>query len=939
MYQRLLLSWLCLLTFRCVSAQIITTDPAFPTEADQVTIYFDATQGNGGLKDCNCTIYLHTGVITDQSNSDWRYVKTVWGQANADWKLQPVAGQPNVYSYVIGPSIREYYQVPAGETIQQLAFVFRNADGTKEGKGNGNTDIFVPVYDESLQINLVSPANEISLVAPGEDILVQAQTNLPATLSIFRDGNLITQVTEATAINYTFEADNDPHFVEIRAEAGTEQLSRHLVYLVSDLQPVQAVPANFPDGRTELGPTSAHFQLHAPSNEVVFLLGDFNDWQPAVANLMNRAADGTFWLQIDQLVPGQTYTYQYLVDDGTRVADPLSTLVLDPENDPYVPEVTFPDLPDYPLDDTQGIVSVFTQAAPDYNWKTEDFQAPPKEELVIYELLMRDFLARHDYQTLLDTLDYLEGLGVNAIQLLPVSEFEGNDSWGYNPSFHMALDKYYGTPGAFKALIDECHSRGIAVILDVVYNHAFSQSPLARLDWDAPNFRPSPTNPWLNVEARHPFNVGYDFNHQSPATQRYVDRVMRYWLTAFRVDGFRFDLSKGFTQRQTTDINFWGSYDPNRVAVLKHYADVMWSVNPSAYVILEHFAENSEEIELTDYGMMSWAGGGVHNQYLEGAMGYSSDLSGAAYTARNWNNPHLIAYMESHDEERMVYKNVQFGNSNGNYKVMAYPTAIRRAELAATFFYTIPGPKMLWQFGELGYDYSINTCTDGSVHDDCRLAPKPIRWDYLQDPNRKRLYDVVSGLIHLKTHYEVFNTTDFTLDVGSNTYAKKIFLNGTGMDVVVQGNFDVQTRNLSSPFSHSGWWYDYFTGDSIFVADATPAIALEPGAYHLYTSVKLGGPPNGFPTPVVERLNGLFRLKASPNPVAGPLNVAYVLPETAPVQLDLFDDLGRPVRQLFSGREAGGEHLKSFDLALPAGVFYLQLQAGLRKETITVLIH
>ncbi|MCB0535881.1 MAG: hypothetical protein KDD14_27005, partial [Saprospiraceae bacterium] len=168
--------------------------------------------------------------------------------------------------------------------------------------------------------------------------------------------------------------------------------------------------------------------------------------------------------------------------------------------------------------------SVFKWGSPDFNWQIEDFQAPPREELVVYELLLRDFLARHDYQTLKDTLDYLQRLGINAIELMPVSEFEGNISWGYNPSFHMALDKYYGTPEAFKSLIDECHRRGIAVILDVVYNHAFSQSPLARLDWDAAAFRPSPTNPWLNVEATHPFNVGYDFNHESPDTRRYIDR-------------------------------------------------------------------------------------------------------------------------------------------------------------------------------------------------------------------------------------------------------------------------------------------------------------------------------------------------------------------------------------------------------------------------------
>ncbi|MCB0629472.1 MAG: alpha-amylase family glycosyl hydrolase [Saprospiraceae bacterium] len=939
MLQRLISLALLVLVARVLSGQIITVDPAFPTATDQITIYFDATKGTAGLKDCNCDVYLHTGVITNQStgSSDWRYVQTTWGQANSAWKMSPVSGQANQYSYVIGSSIREYYQVPAGEAIEQLAFVFRNADGSKEGKDTGGADIFYEVYDASLQIALTSPAQNPFFVDQGANVVVEAQSNKAATLSIWQDGILEKEVSNTTNISNTFVADNGIHIVEVRAVAGNETASQTLVYLTSDAQSPTPPPADYPDGLSRINESAAFFQLHAPTNELAFLIGDFNDWQISADYLMHRSEDGTFWLEVDGLTPGQTYTYQYLVDEGIRIADPLSTLVLDPEHDQYIPEVTFPDLPDYPVGNTQGIVSVFKWGSPDYNWQIGDFQAPPREELVVYELLLRDFLARHDYQTLKDTLDYLQRLGINAIELMPISEFEGNISWGYNPSFHMALDKYYGTPEAFKSLIDECHRRGIAVILDVVYNHAFSQSPLARLDWDAAAFKPSPTNPWLNVEATHPFNVGYDFNHESPDTRRYIDRVMQYWLEEFRVDGFRFDLSKGFTQRRTTDVGFWGSYEPNRIATLKHYADVMWSVNPDAYVILEHFADNLEEVELINYGMMSWAGAGVHNAYLEGSMGYATDLKGASYKYRNWPLPHLMAYMESHDEERMVYKNKTFGNSLGNYNVKNYPTSIRRAELAAAFFYTIPGPKMLWQFGELGYDYSINTCEDGTIGD-CRLSPKPIRWDFLDDPARNRLFDVVSGLIYLKTNYDVFNTTDFTLDVSSNTPAKKIFLNNAEMDVVIQGNFDVSDQTLSNAFSHTGWWYDYFTGDSILVENAGMSVSLAPGAYHVYTSVALNEPPNGFPTKVNTLVKDHFQIRISPNPVSSHFRIAYHMPEAAQVQLDLIDRSGRLVQTLHQEWLPAGEGQMPVSVDLPAGIYHLRFTAGGKMEMLSLVI-
>ena len=129
-------------------------------------------------------------------------------------------------------------------------------------------------------------------------------------------------------------------------------------------------------------------------------------------------------------------------------------------------------------------------------WNITNFSPPAKEDLVVYELLVRDFVKTHSYKTIQDTLDYLQRLGVNAIELMPINEFENNLSWGYNPSYHMALDKYYGSPERFKSLVDEAHKRGIAIILDVVFNHAFGQSPLCSLYWDAAGNKPRLESGW-----------------------------------------------------------------------------------------------------------------------------------------------------------------------------------------------------------------------------------------------------------------------------------------------------------------------------------------------------------------------------------------------------------------------------------------------------------
>ncbi|MEL6659706.1 MAG: alpha-amylase family glycosyl hydrolase [Bacteroidota bacterium] len=1013
-----------------IHAQLITAEPAFPTANDAVTITFDATEGTGGLADCGCDVYLHTGVITDASTgpADWQYVQTTWGQANAAWQLTPVPGEDNKYTYTFEPSIKEYYNVPDGEEILQLALVFRNGDGSLEGKAAGGSDIYYDVFadDIPLSLSLNAPLESNLDVALGEFITINAVTSGAATLSITEDGELLSEVTGETAISYDLRAlEEGTHEVIITATDGTNTLTESFTYtaayrvditnptdpvvltsvgamipvdvnsyIESDLQlfvngqevesamdattisttinvsggsgvqevlvaaayedltdtatfvlvipgdvPQEDPPLELPHGINYLGDGSYLLQLFAPNKDAIFVLGDFNDWQASLQYQMKQSLDGDlWWLQIDGLTEGEDYAFQYLVDGSIRIADPYSQIVLDPFNDPFIPTVTYPDLPAYPTGKTQGITSVLQPGAPEYDWQVDDFTAPAKEDLVIYELLMRDFIDRHDYETLIDTLDYLSNLGVNAIELMPVNEFEGNISWGYNPSFHMALDKYYGTINQFKAFIDECHNRGIAVILDVVYNHAFSQSPLAQLYWDQAAFKPTPENPWLNPDARHPFNVGYDFNHETAATRYFVDRVMEYWIEEFRVDGFRYDLSKGFTQTFNTDAGAWSLYDASRIAIIKHYADVVWAVNPDFYVILEHFAQNLEEVELTTYGngMMSWSGAGLHNQYLEAAMGYGSNLSDAFYTNRGWPTPALIAYMESHDEERMMYKNEQFGNSAGDYNVRNTVTGLQRCELASAFFYTVPGPKMLWQFGELGYNFSINYCPGGGISDNCRVDPKPIRWDYFESPNRQRLYNVTKALIELKTDYPVFRTDDFASSLAGT--AKRIQLNSDEMDVAVLGNFAVEPQAIPQPFQETGWWYEYFTGDSILVEDLNQSLDFVPGEYRLYTSVRLDEPPGGFISSTREVLTDAFQLEVFPNPSTEQVTISFDLEAASEVQLQLIDMNGRVMSTLTEERVPAGPYQVGATVNLPPGLYIVQLRANNQLQTRRLIV-
>src|SRR5690606_26716487 len=173
--------------------------------------------------------------------------------------------------------------------------------------------------------------------------------------------------------------------------------------------------------------------------------------------------------------------------------------------------------------------------------------------------------------------------------IMPFNEFEGNESWGYNPDFYFAPDKYYGTKNALKEFIDSCHKNGIAVIMDIALNHSFGLSPMVQLYWDAANNKPAADNPWFNPDAKHAFNVGFDMNHESPHTKYFVGRVLEHWLQEYRIDGFRFDLSKGFTQTNTCiggncDVHQMGMYDASRIAILKGYYDTVQTKSSGAYV-------------------------------------------------------------------------------------------------------------------------------------------------------------------------------------------------------------------------------------------------------------------------------------------------------------------------------------------------------------------
>jgi pullulanase/glycogen debranching enzyme len=908
-------------------SQVTITPNPFDTTAS-ITISLDA---NSSATDCNglsnpTKVYMHSGVGTDADAFNKGVVGN-WGLDDGVGKMTLNASN-NRWEITFVP--KTYYSLTDAEaaSVTKMGIVFRNATGSQEMKDNGCKDFIFNVG--SFQLTLNSPSTATTVLNSGESLPISASASLTASFVLKANGNTVNQ---NSGLTYTFSptvTQNTTYLLSATNNGETKSTTFQAV--VKPTVTEAALPSGMKDG-INLNPsdnTKATLVFYAPGKQFVHLIGNFNNWEINDNYLLKKdSATDRFWIELTGLTAQTDYSYQYIIDADLRVADPYSTVILSEYNDQYINATTYPNLPSYPTGKTNHAVTLLRTGDAAYAWQTTNFQKPAKTDLVIYEILIRDFDALHSYDAVKARLDYLQDLGINAVEFMPVMEFDGNESWGYNPSFHMALDKYYGNTTAFKQFIDECHRRGMAVIIDVAFNHASGQNPYYRM-WNTDNGgyggQASTDSPFFNPIARHSYSVFNDFNHSKQATKDYVKRVSQYWIDEYKIDGFRWDLTKGFTQNCTGSDACTNAYQQDRVDVLKGYADDQWEIDPNFYIIFEHLGTNNEETQWVNYrldegkGIMVW---GNHNStYNQATMGFgpSSDFSWISYKNRGWTVPANVSYMESHDEERLMYKNLQFGNSSGSYNIKTLTTALDREELAGAFYFTVPGPKMIWQFGELGYDISIEN--------NGRTGNKPIKWEYFDIQARKDVYNTWAKLIKLKLKYDIFQTSDFTLDVANTNGLKKIHLTNPSatdiQNVVIIGNFGTTTQSISPFFQQTGTWYNLLEDNaSITVTSTTANISLAPGEFKVYANN-----PATLSTDDITLEKNILQLY--PNPTSSSFSLSKEVQAVS-----VFDVTGKQVKQ-FTKKVLINNTYSVTDLK--TGIYFVRIKDNANKISIKKLI-
>ena len=799
---------LLFLSFLSFAQDVPSISPQFFDAEDEITISYNVTGSDlSSLSDAYIWMWLPDEGADAPSN-----INPASSDADATAPAKFTKRNENGNTYFDITLVLTDFLNQEASSIQNVGMLLKGNDWS-----DGQTSDYITEIASGFAANLTSPSGNFGFYEAGQSIDINFAVSESAIINFLVDGELISSEVNTTSFNTTHNVIDDgaAHTLTIEADNGSETVTRNYSYITTPIVEELAAPASASLGINYNSNTSATLLLEAPNKENVFVIGDFNNWSLDNNYLMKKDGE-RFWLTIEDLMPGEEYRFQYLVDGEIKIADPYTTKIGSEFDDPQIIEENrYPGLQSYPLGQTSEAVSYLQTAKPNFEWTDESFTKPEKEDLVIYELLIRDFTELRTIEAVQNRLDYLEDLGVNAIELMPVMEFEGNLSWGYNPFSMLAFDKFYGTEENFKTFVNECHNRGIAIILDIALNHQFGRNSLARLYNDGLYGNPTADNPWFNTSAKHDFNVGYDMNHESEYTKRYVDKVVSFWLEEYHVDGYRYDLSKGFTQKNTLgNVGLWGQYDASRVALLKRLADHQWSVDADSYVILEHFADNAEEKELANYGMMLW---GNHNHDFSSlAKANNRNITNMFYESRGWENPHLINYMESHDEERVAF---ELGKNNSSS--LAYQ--MQRLKLNAAFFFMVPGPKMLWQFGEFGYDLELNND---------RLGVKPTRWEYLEDEERQSLFQVYQSLIKLKTQTDYLNRENFGWSAGSAV--KWIRYTDQETEFVLVGNFGNQKDELDQQIIAEGTWYDYFLGKEInVVASEDFSFPLAAGEFRL----------------------------------------------------------------------------------------------------------
>lgn len=700
---------------------------------------------------------------------------------------------------------------------------------------------------------------------------------------------------------------------------------------VYDFGAIEIIEAPIPGG-IDLGPTwlnnSMFLAVYAPSQPVMRVvvnsLENASEEPEALTMYKDPNIQDTWWIELD--LPGGEYEYEYLLINGNKIADPFSRRLTNGKTR---------------IEIGPGGIST----ADDFIWSSNDYIRPSLDTLIIYELHVDDFSAQGNGQgtflDVIDRLDHLKMAGINAIELLPITEFPGTHSWGYDPQLMSAVEENYGTPEEFMRLVDEAHSRGIAVIIDLVWNHIKSTSPIWEIqpDYDL--------NPYIKLhtdlnpnEAEGSWGM-LDWDHFNPNTIDYINRVNKIWVDEYRVDGFRFDAMYMIgwdMQQQEYGIPAWSTELRNH--------------DPTIYQIAEHLPSNPWLIENTD--LSSGWHDSFHDRLLNDVHGQSLSTMSimrqivGLHEYSDWSDPYnsrtqAVKYMVSHDEQSILQEMVTFNS----YSI---EEARSRDKFYATILFTSLGIPMLFQGQEFGLQTGWDDDNNNGNYDDEKLQYRPVDWSLLNTDIGQSHLEHYSKLAKLRKSNPAFYEGTF-YDLYRYTSQKVIVYgykdespNNNDDQVVVVANFSSLERTIENvPFLSSGIWYDALNPTNVITIDednyydeysipAKSAIVFTNRDYQLAIPSSYESVPDQFQL-----------VECYPNPFNGKLNIRYHINNVSNIYATIYDLSGKVIKSFESEPKYPGQHQLIWDTknndgdAVATGLYFISLSSKNRTTNKKVL--
>jgi 1,4-alpha-glucan branching enzyme len=398
-----------------------------------------------------------------------------------------------------------------------------------------------------------------------------------------------------------------------------------------------------------------------------------------------------------------------------------------------------------------GTLSAFTveDNPQPFPWNDAGFSVPEIDEMIVYELNVREF--NHDFQGVIDQLDYLQGLGINVLELMPITNVKEDVEWGYTPLGYFAPDDRLGGVTGLKRLVDSCHQRGLAVILDAVYAHAHPEFTYS-LVYDSSG----EPNPMMGIFAGEFFAGRPGTDYTKEFTRDYFFQLNQYWLREYHIDGFRYDYVPGM-------------YDG---PIGQGYANLVYRTYEDSKALPKFEAGNgrSKLIQCAENlpdpaGIMSQTYSNC--AWQDGLLNRARDMARWNYVSQDiahqldpeflgfpneFRNPSSgesfpvapFQYVESHDHPRFVNQFGQlqisdllgefYGDRSRFYKVQPYVIAL----------YTAKGIPMLWNGQEFGENWGVPSWGIGR-----NLFERPLHWEYFYDASGKalvRLHRIMGSL-------------------------------------------------------------------------------------------------------------------------------------------------------------------------------------------------